>query len=691
VKDTAAGPRGERCRLAVDIGGTFTDLVAVVGEGRSARVARSKADTTPGGLEDGVMAALKVAGLPASTVSVFVHGTTVVINAITERRGARTALVTTEGFRDLLEIGRANRPDLYNLAYRKPRPLVPRRLCYEVAERISYRGRVLQPLEDRAVEELVEPIRAAGVEAVAVCFLHSWANPRHEARAAALLRERLDVPVLASHQVSGQWREYERASTTVLSAYAQPVVSTYLGSLARRLRAEGVAAPSYAMSSNGGVCSFDRARANPIRLLESGPVAGVVASAQLGKRMGAGDILSLDIGGTTAKTSAVLGGGVRVERGYRIEASPLSAGYPVQAPIVDIVEIGAGGGSVAWVDPAAGLHVGPSSAGADPGPACYGRGGTAPTLTDANLLTGRLDPLYFLGGAMGLDLQAAEEALARLGQQMGVGAGEAARGVLRVAVAQMTRALRLVTLRRGHDPRRFTLVAHGGAGPLHAALLARDLGIPRVAVPPGPGHFSAFGMLAGGLRADAVRTRVGRLAPGPLQDLMASLDTEALEELGAAGTGASLERHVELRYLGQEHTLEIPLRPGVEGEALVSGLREDFDRTSRQAYALELPGVPLEMVGARVSATAPADPVPWGASRQALQEGVGEPAEDRRVVDLDQQGGVVEVAVLGRSGLEPGRELQGPCIVEEPAATTLVLPGQRAWADPDGNLILEEA
>jgi N-methylhydantoinase A len=682
---------GERCRLAVDIGGTFTDLVAVMGEGRSARLARAKADTTPGSLEGGVMAALKLAGLPAPSVSVFVHGTTVVINAITERRGARTALVTTKGFRDLLEIGRANRPDLYNLAYRKPRPLVPRRLCYEVAERVSYRGRVLEPLEDGDVDQLVEPIRGAGVEVVAVCFLHAWVNPEHEARAAALLRERLEVPVVASHEVSGQWREYERASTTVLSAYAQPVVSSYLGSLAGRLGAEGVTAPSYAMSSNGGVCSFDRARSNPIRLLESGPVAGVVAAAELGRRMGAGDILSLDIGGTTAKTSAVLGGRVRVERHYRVEASPLSAGYPVQAPIVDIVEIGAGGGSVAWVDPAAGLHVGPSSSGADPGPACYGRGGDAPTLTDANLLAGRLDPSYFLGGAMTLDLEAAEEALARLGQQLGVGAREAARGVLRVAVAQMTRALRLVTLRRGHDPRRFTMVAHGGAGPLHAALLARELGIGRVVVPPGPGHFSAFGMLAGGLRADAVRTRVGRLEPSLLQDLLASLEAEALEELATEGVGASVERHVELRYVGQEHTLEIPVPLGVQGDALVRCLRESFDRTSLEAYALELSGAPLEMVGARVSATAPADPVPWGGSRQGSQEGVGGPAQDRRVVDLDQQGGVVGLAVVARCQLEPGRELIGPCVVEEPAATTLVLPGQRARADRDGNLILEEA
>ncbi len=670
----------------MDIGGTFTDLVAV--DATTGHVLRAKADTTPGDLSSGVLAALADSGVPVRAIEEFIHGTTVVINAITERRGAVTALVTTRGFRDVLEIGRANRPDLYNLCYAKPVPFVPRRLRFEVTERMTYRGTVAQPLSETEVARVAGELAACDVAAVAVCLLHAWANPDHERRLAAALRDRLDgVAVVASHEVSGQWREYERTSTAVLSAYVQPIVAGYLESLAAALRGKGVAGPLRAMRSNGGVCSFASAAGAPIALLESGPVAGVLAAAELGRRLGSADVLTLDIGGTTAKTSAVSGGEVRIDTLHHIGRTPSFAGYPVQVPTVEIVEIGAGGGSVIWLDSADGLHVGPRSAGADPGPACYGRGGTEPTLTDANLLAGRLDPGYFLGGSMPLNPGAAERAVAGLAGRLRTDVPSVARGVLRYAVAQMSHALRLVTLRRGHDPRGFVFVAYGGAGPLHAALLARELGISRIVIPPGPGHFSAFGMLASPLRGEAVRTVLGPLERVDLAAEFAAVRREAFARLGAEHAADEVARHAEvasyaeLRYAGQEHTLEVL----VADPAALGDIAAAFERRCQQAYSFRL-DAPLEVVSLRVSAAVPAPPLSWTDHGSA---GPAPPARSR-LVDLDPYGPPQRVPVLVRPELAGQGWLAGPCVIEEPAATTLVLPGQAARQDEAGNLLLEE-
>ncbi len=669
--------------LAIDIGGTFTDLAAV--DRRTGALVLAKADSTPSRLQDGVLSTLDRSGLQPREVAAFVHGSTVVINAVTERRGARTALVTTAGFRDVLEIGRGNRPDLYNLAYRKPEPFVRRRLRFEVRERVSHRGDVLVPLDESEVELLGARLRELDVDAVAVCFLHAWTNPGHERRATEVLSKVLDgVEVVASHEVSSQWREYERTSTAVLSAYVKPTVAAYLEDLRSGLRGAGVEAPMYAMRSSGGVSSFDRALAAPITLLESGPVAGVTAAAELGRRLGVRDVLTLDIGGTTAKTSAVRGGRVRIETLHHVERTPASAGYPIQAPVVEIVEIGAGGGSIAWVDEAGGLHVGPRSAGAEPGPACYGRGGKDPTLTDANLVAGRLDPEYFLGGTMPLDVEAARGSLARLGERLGVDTAAAARGVLRYAVAQMAHALRLVTLRRGHDPRDFTFVAFGGAGPLHAALLARELGVARTVIPPAPGHFSAFGMLLGDFRADAVRTHVGPLDPAALGPLFDALEREAAAELEDEAGERRTQRFARLRYVGQEHTLELPLGDGPIDAELLARLRSDFDASSEETYAFALP-TEVELVEARVAMSAARDrALEWSTQ--------GVPAREVRLreVDLDQHGGVRRAEVVHRASLAPGDRLAGPCVLEEPATTVLVLPGQAVRVDELANLVIEE-
>jgi N-methylhydantoinase A len=669
-------------RVGIDIGGTFTDLAAV--DEVSGTLHLAKADTVAAAPERGALVALASSDVPAEAVRILVHGTTIVINAVTERQGARTALLTTAGFRDVLEIGRANRPDLYNLAYRKPRPFVPRRLRFEVGERTDHAGRELAPLDEGALPAIAQSLVDAGVEALAICFLHSWVNPAHERRAAEVLTPLLrGVEVVCSSEVSGEWREFERSSTAVLSAYVKPVVRRYLGGLRDSLGKAGVDASLLVMRSSGGVTSFDRAATNPISLLESGPVAGVEAAAELGRRLGARHVLALDIGGTTAKTSAVRDGRPQIETLYHVERTPVSAGYPLQIPVVQIVEIGAGGGSIAWADDAGGLHVGPRSAGADPGPACYGRGGLEATLTDANLVAGRLDPEYFLGGTMPLDAGAAADALGRLGASLGTDLRATTRGVLRFAVAKMAHALRLVTVRRGHDPRDFTFVVYGGAGPLHAALLARELGIARTVIPPAPGHFSAVGMLHGRLRADAVRTRVGPLSIELLGPLLAELQEEATDGLGVEGPH-DVQRFVQLRYAGQEHTLEVPVPAGQLDEATIAAIRSSFDATSEEAYAFSL-DQPVQLVAARVAVSAPGAALGWMADEQVPDR------ESRpREVDLDEHGGVRTVTVIYRGSLEEGRAVSGPCIVEEPASTALVLPGQTVRRDAIGNLVIEE-
>jgi N-methylhydantoinase A len=545
---------------------------------------------------------------------------------------------------------------------------------------------VLTSLDEDGLHSVADAIGAAGIRAVAVCFLHSWANPSHERRAGEILAELLPgVEIVASHEVSGQWREYERTSTTVLSAYVKPVVAAYLTALSERLDEAGARGPRYAVRSGGGVASFERAMRAPINLLESGPVAGVLAAAEAGRRLGARNVLALDVGGTTAKTSAVLDGRLRVETLHHVERTPSFAGYPVQVPVVEIVEIGAGGGSIAWVDEADGLHVGPRSAGAEPGPACYGAGADEATVTDANLVTGRLDADYFLAGSMRLDPEAAYRALERVGERLGVGAREAARGVLRVAIAQTAHALRLVSVRRGHDPRDFTFIAYGGAGPLHAAPLARELGIGRVVVPPAPGNFSAFGMLLSEIRSDAVRTHVGPLDAPALGPLFAELEKEATAGIEEPSEDLLVHRFAELRYLGQEHGLELPLPEGDIDEEVMARLRREFDRRSEEAYAFSLP-VPVEVISGRVSVGAPPAPVRWDVGARPSGR-----AFAPRTVDLDVHGGERSVEVMERAAMEIGRPLAGPCIIEEPTSTTLVLPGQRVMADELDNLVIEEA
>ena len=671
-------------RCAVDIGGTFTDLVYL--DESSGDIGLAKSSTTPGRFEQGVMTAIGDAAL--KDVEFLAHGTTVVINALTERKGATTALLTTRGFRDVLEIQRANRPDLYNLAYAKPKPFVPRRLRLEVAERMSYTGEVLTPLDEASVREAVAAAKRQGAEAVAICFLHSYANAAHERRAAEIVRaEWPGAAVTASHELTNEWREFDRTSTAVLDAYVKPTAAEYLERLGDLLeRDAGVPSRvTYAMQSNGGVSRFARAHQAPINLIESGPVGGVIGAAAIGRLLGEQNLITLDIGGTTAKSSLVERGTLRITGDYHIERTPTSAGYPVKVPVVDIVEIGAGGGSIAWLDPAGALRVGPRSAGADPGPASYGWGGTEPTLTDANVIAGRINPGYFLGGDIELDVGRAREALRPLAGQLDVSVEEAALGVIRIANANMIHLLKLVSVRRGRDPRDFAIVAFGGGGSMHATALARELQVPRVIVPPSPGHFSAWGMLMSDLRHDLVQTRFAREADaGVWRELEERLRATFVED-GVAEERLTFERSADMRYAGQEHTVNVPIPAGELGAPERDEIARRFHDLHEQLYTFRQDS-PIEFVNFRLTGFGA---VPKPELRAIASNGGAQSAlKGTRDVDFDELGRH-ESRIFERALLGAGAELDGPAVIEEPAASTVVFPGQRLRVDELGNLIVE--
>ncbi|HKP18089.1 MAG TPA: hydantoinase/oxoprolinase family protein [Gaiellaceae bacterium] len=672
-------------RLATDIGGTFTDLVAFDEETGALTI--GKASTTPADLPQGVLDAVTAAGVSLGEVAELVHGTTVVINALTERRGARTALVTTEGFRDVLEIGRGNRPDMYNLVSRKPPPFVPRRHRFEVRGRVDRHGAVLRPLELDDLEPAVEACRRDGVEAVAVCLLHSYAHPEHEqAVREALVAALPGVPVTTSSDLTREWREYERSSTAVLNAYVQPTVERYLGALEDRLAAGGLRAPVRIVQSNGGTTSVGAARRTPIRLVESGPAAGVLGAARLGEELGEANVLYLDIGGTTAKCSLIENGEPKTTTEYRIEWRPDYAGYPIMVPVVDIVEIGAGGGSIAWLDDGGSVRVGPRSAAAEPGPACYGRGGESPTVTDAKLAASVLDPEYFLGGRLRLHPRLAEEALRRLGAPLGLAPTELANGIIRLVNANMISALKLVSVRRGYDPRDFVLVAAGGGGPMHAAALGAELQVKRVVIPPHSGVFSAWGMGLSEARVDAAQTRVlvtSGSSPEELDAVFARLEREVTDALVAEGAAGSLrcERSADMRYRGQEHAVRVPLRPG---PVSVAAIEADFHALHRQKYTFDLEGDPVEIVTCHVSGFGGRALLPAPPTRSRT----GRPTpKGRRRVDFDADG-VHEAAVHDRDALPAGFRAPGPLVIEDETTTALVHPGQSLEVDAAGNLIV---
>jgi N-methylhydantoinase A len=679
-------------RVATDVGGTFTDLVAFETDHATGafRVVTAKADTTPPDFETGVLNVLAKGGIDPAEVDFLVHGTTVVINALTERKGVKVGLITTEGFRDTLEIARGNRPDFFNLHYEKPKPFVARHLRRELPGRMSYRGVEMRPLDLTGLPAILDDFKAEGVVAVAIAYLHSYANTSHEvATTEAVRRLWPEVAVVASHQITREWREYERTNTAVLSAYVQPTAERYLTRLASGLKARGFRASPYVMQSNCGVDTLEAVKRVPITMVESGPASGFWGAAELGRLIGEPNVIALDIGGTTAKCSLIENGQVRIISDYWIERDRTSAGYPIMVPVVDLVEIGNGGGSIAWVDPFSKLHVGPQSAGAVPGPAAYGRGGTKATTTDANLWLGRINRDYFCGGEVVADMAATETALTGIGTALGISADEAARGIIRIANNNMVNALKLVSVNRGHDPRDFTLVAFGGGGGMHAVALAGELGVGHVVIPAAASVFSAWGMMMSDLRRDHFVTRLADLAPGSAMGLEALFsETEALARAQFAEEGVDagqvkFQRFGKFRYQNQEHTTEVLIEPGAITDARLAEIEAAFHQTYEREYTYRL-RAPVEMVGIHLVASAEVGKLKM-VERALSDRPASDAVKGHRAVDyiLD---GTHDATIYNGDRLEPGMSFTGPAVVEDAGATVVIHPGNHVRVDGYGNL-----
>ena len=676
-------------KVATDIGGTFTDLVAIDERGG---LILEKAHTTPPNFDQGVMDVLAKSGLEPKSIDAFFHGTTTIINALTERKGAKTALITTKGFRDILELARGNRPDLFNLVFEKPEPFVPRYLRREVTERMSYKGEVVTPLSEADIAAAVDYLKKEQVEAIAVCYINSYANEDHERRTVEKIKELWpEVYVCPSVDITKEWREYERTSTAVLNAYVMPTASSYIDRLGQRLTDAGISGSRYIMQSNGGTTTFDQSKLTPINVVESGPVAGVLGSAILGSLIDEPNIIAFDVGGTTAKCSLIDRGEVKVTTSYYIERSERSAGYPIMAPVVDIVEIGNGGGSIAWIDEGGSLKVGPRSAGALPGPVAYGKGGEDPTTTDANLIAGRLSAKNF---DMEVSLDHVRAALAeKVGKAFGIGAEEAAESIIRVADSNMMNALKLISVRRGYDPRDFAMVAFGGGGPMHGPTLARELSIRKVIVPVAASVFSAWGMLMSDIRHDFIQTRILAFADAPMdtlnamwQELMGEANARFAAE-GIAPEQAMFRFIADMRYMGQEHTVQVsaPAFPWKEEDR--AEILSRFHKTHEHFYTFSLPDTPAEIVNLHL--------VAYGQlQKPALQEIPAQTGdlsgalkETRKVFFSGD--GWLDTPIYDRSKLGWGAQAQGPLVVEEPTTATVVCPGQTLSVDRYGNLIVE--
>ncbi len=684
-------------RASFDIGGTFTDFVlegpGAVGT-RFLKIPTSQADPAEAVLA-GFQRLLDDAGVSAASIDSVLHGTTVATNAIIERKGAATALLTTRGFRDVLLIGRQKRSETYDLYMDKPPPLVRRRDIFELDERMAFDGEVLRALDTDALDATIDRLRDGGYEAVAVSLLHAYANPAHERavrdRLAALAPE---LSVSLSSDVSPKFREYERTSTTVANSYIKPAVARYVGRLRDALAARGFRNDLFIMQSNGGLVSPDFAREYPIRIVESGPAAGVLMCAEVAAEEGSRQVITFDMGGTTAKLGAIDDGAPAIMPSFEVDPIHYrpGSGLPISLPAVELLEIGAGGGSIARTEMGI-IRVGPESAGAEPGPICYGHGGERPTVTDANLVLGYLNPDYFNAGAMQLDRAAAEEGIARaIGEPLGLGLGEAAWGVHAVANSNMERAMRIVSLERGRDPRRYNMVAFGGAGPLHAARLARALAIPRVIVPHGAGVGSAIGLLQAEPRIDVSQTRVMTLdksAAPAIAAIYAALEEQARADLARLGMDGAprWSRFAYMRYAGQGYEVRADLPDGdIAGDYAVRAMAMFHEAYERQ-YSYRDPDSAIEAVDWYLVARLPRgrDGV---ASRFTGDASAARPAT-RRQAYFPETGGFIEAPVIDRAAMAVGETVSGPALIEEADSTTMVLPGDRAAVSPRGHLILD--
>src|SRR2546426_3286826 len=679
-------------RVGIDIGGTFTDLVAADGKHSLWRIKVLTTPTDPSiGALEAVRRLLEKDAVDPRLVRVVIHATTLASNALLTGTIPKTALVTTSGFRDVLEIGRQNRPELYNLQVERLPPLVPRRYRFEVQERITYDGRVLEPLDTSQTVRVARRIRRLGIEAIAVCLLHSYANPKHEKRVGEIFRRECPGAGLSlSSELLPEFREYERMSTTVVNACLQPLFAVYLKKIEDGLEELGVRATVFVMQSNSGTVLSHQASLEPARLIESGPVAGAVASKFYAG--GSESIVSLDVGGTTSKAGVWSGRGFEVtnedEVGGRLHGSRRveGSGYPVRFPVVDLVEVGIGGGSIAWVDDARVLHVGPQSAGASPGPACYGNGARLPTLTDASLVLGRLSPSFLLGGDLPLKPQLAYTAIAELvAKPLRMKVIDGATGVLRIAVAKIAEALRAATVEKGLDPREMVLVAFGGAGPMFACEVAGQLAIEKIVVPPAAGLLSSLGLLLAEPLHDSVRTVLGdaESANGKeLENIFHGMEARARNLLRIEGVeekDVSYQRFVDMRYQGQSYELSVPLRGKIIARGVVRSAIRDFHQRHQTKYGYSQPDQPVEIVNVRSYCRGKAGTI--ASVTNTLAEG-GLP-KTRRVWFMD--GRSIECQVLQRNSLPPGSKGKGPCVIEDYDSTLLIPPHARYVIDRNGS------
>jgi N-methylhydantoinase A len=669
--------------VAIDIGGTFTDLLGF--DDAAKTFVQAKSLTTPAQLSDGIIDCIRKSGLNGGAIDELIHGSTIAINTLIERKGAKTGLIVTTGTRDVYIIGRGNRPESYNLLFHRHRPLVSRRMTREISERALASGEIYRPLERTELADAARFFAENGVEAVAVCFLHSYANPEHERIAGEMIREALPgAYVSLSHEILREYREFERMSTTVVNAYVGPRVGGYVKSLASSLGEAGFRGNLSIMRSNGGVMSPEVATIHPVAMMESGPVGGIIAAARVGTALGYPNVISFDMGGTTAKASLIQGGEPSIAPGYYVGG--YASGHPVMIPLVDIVEVGAGGGSIAWIDEVGALKVGPQSSGADPGPMCYGGGGTEPTITDANVVLGRLNPNDFLGGAMQLDAAAAECGIAeQIGAPLNLSTVASAQAIVQIAVSKMSLAVREVSVVKGFDPRDFVLVASGGAGPLHALAIARDLHIPTVVVPLFPSHFSALGMLLADERHDFVRTHFADLGRVDLKAVAAIFDDMLIEARArlSGGRESSRQYQLDMRYVGQEFALPVP----VSEEQLAAGdratIRAAFDHLYEQRYAYHSPDEPVEMINLRLTAYGRQPKLEFPRLARSAKAA---PSAHR---DVYLSGtAAVSTPVYRRDALEAGAVVSGPAIVQELGTTTVLFEGDVGTVADSGELIV---
>jgi N-methylhydantoinase A len=659
--------------VAVDIGGTFTDLVAFDRERR--KVIYTKSPTTYGNFVEGIVDCFAKAKIPPSDITLVNHGTTLVINALIQRRGGRTALITTKGFRDVIEIARGNRPDPFDLYYRRDEPLIPRELRFEVRERLASDGTVIEPLDIEQLGRLATRLRELKLDGVAIFFMNSYANAAHEEAAAALLKRLLPgVFITASTELSREWYEYERTATVAANAYVGADVNSYIRALDGDLRKKAFSGRIFMMGSNGGVLSIDRTCQQPIALVESGPIGGCIGTGVYAETMGFKNVIAFDMGGTTAKCTLVEEGHFSVESTYY--AGGYVRGFPIKSPVINIVEVGSGGGSIAWRDSVGRLHVGPNSAGSTPGPACYGRGGSAPTVTDANLLLGRLNPRNFLGGELILDATAAEQSVKSIANDLGyegeAGTIELAAGIVSIATLNMAGAIRRISVEHGRDPRDFILFTYGGGGPLHASALARELSIPTIIIPPEPGNFSAIGMLLANARIDDATTFTGNLDQDAIPRLEAAF--AEMESRSALALRREFgvqdiwyERFAEMRYKGQRHNIKVPI--AVKADAVA--IHAAFERDYKRRYGHADPKAAGEFQALHLSAFARLRPP----DVSQLPRPAGQMPSGERFVYFNPADGPIKSAVFDRHSLQPGFCSRGPAVIEEYGSTTVVWPG----------------